>query len=181
MSTIINLIFLSFVIKYTLDILLVVWCNLVYGVPYVPTDGGLIGEVAKRVKMTRGQKLIELGSGDGRMSSEFARRYPITAVGYEKNKFLLLVARWRAKVTSFKRGKVKFVDDDLFVVDLKRADVVYIYLLPWMIEKLKAKLEAMKTGARVVSFDYPLKSERFEMVDLIGKGKRKVAVYSKLK
>lgn len=66
--------------------------------------------------------------------------------------------------------RARFVRDDLFTVSLRDADVVTLYLLPEVNERLKPKiLNEMKPGARVVSHafdmgDWP-PEERREIAD----------------
>lgn len=180
-SLTVNVIFLVLVLKYVLDLVLVVWCNFWYGVPYVPTNMKVIRQLVKEVELKEGSKVVELGSGDGRVLVELAKKFKIKALGVEKNSLLRLMAKLRAKLTPFKKGEVKFIDGDLFTFDLKGYDVVYLYLLPWMIERLRGDLEKkLKKGALVISFDYPLKSDKFVMEKLIGTGKQKIAVYKHL-
>jgi hypothetical protein len=47
--------------------------------------------------------------------------------------------------------KVELVQGDIFVSDFSNADVVTLYLLPYLNEKLRPTLLAMKPGTRVVS------------------------------
>lgn len=198
----INILFLILVGKYILDILLVVWCNLFYGVPYVPTKMKRVKELIRELENAWGShpggvkstlrfasyprgvalRVIELGSGDGRVSVEMVKRFKVKALGLEKNKLLLLMARTRAKLAFRKKGEVKFVNRDLFAEPLIGYNVVYIYLLPWMIEKLRQRFETdLAKGSLVISFDYPLESKKFKMIKILGRGKQKIAIYQKIK
>ncbi len=179
-AVIINLIFILWVVKYLIDILLVFWGNIFYGVPYVPTKHGLIKEAVKSLKLKKGQKVIELGSGDGRVSIMFAKEHPVEVLGVEKIRWLLWNSRLRALLTPFKKGRVRFERKDLFRVSLKEVDVVYMYLLPWMIKKLIPRIEKeLKKGALIVSFDYLVQSEKLLLWEEIGK-RQKIRVYKRL-
>ncbi len=169
----INLIFLVLVVKYLVDIGLVLWCSRFYGVPYVPTKMDMVKKVVNKVMMKKGEKLVELGSGDGRVAVEFAKMYPVQVVGYERNLLLLAIARLRYLTTWKKRGVVRFVSGDLSQVSFRGLDVVYMYLLPSVIDRLTPKLEKeLKRGARVVSYDYPLRSRHFvRLAEVCGGGK----------
>ena len=49
---------------------------------------------------------------------------------------------------------VEFVEQDVFKVDLREADVVVMYLLPWMVNELVPRFEVMQPGPRIVAHDF---------------------------
>ena len=137
-------------------------------VPYVPTppEGG-----EGRLDMAglkTGERLIDLGSGDGRIPRAAARR-GASALGVEIDAGLVARARSLTRLEGLEE-RARFVRDDLFTVSLRDADVVTLYLLPDVNERLKPKLlSEMKPGARVVSHafdmgDWPAE-ERREIAD----------------
>ena len=115
-----------------------------------------------------GERLIDLGSGDGRIPRAAARR-GATALGVEIDAGLVARARSLSRLEGLEE-RARFVRDDLFTVSLRDADVVTLYLLPAVNERLKPKiLNEMKPGARVVSHafdmgDWP-PEERREITD----------------
>ena len=46
------------------------------------------------------------------------------------------------------------MEQDVFTVDLREADVVVMYLLPWMVNALVPQFEIMQPGARIVAHDF---------------------------
>src|SRR5690606_6007711 len=61
--------------------------------------------------------------------------------------------------------RVRFVREDLFTTDLSAATVVTLYLVPDMLERLRAKLLLeLEPGTRVLSHDYPIPNWRSERV-----------------
>ena len=174
-----NLIFLFLIWKYLMDIVLVFWGNIFYGVPYVPTRQKLLRELMRKLTLKRGQKALELGSGDGRVAVMLARHFPIKVLGVERMRWLLWSSRVRAFLTPFKKGEVRFERRDLFKMSLRGYDLVYMYLLPVMMERLRERLEKqLRKGAMVVSFDYPLLSKKFLLWEEIGK-RQKIRIYKK--
>lgn len=178
---VISLTLLLVALKFLKDLVLVVVSFFLFDVPYVPTPKRVVKKLVKRVKMKKGQRLVDLGSGDGRVSSAFAKRYPIEALGVEKAWWMILIAKIKWRMILFKKGKLKIAKADFFEVDLKKADVVYMYLLRAMNQKLKPKLEReLRKGARVVTWVYPLDGKKFELVDEFGFGKSMMRVYEKV-
>lgn len=137
-------------------------------VPYVPTPPEVVEGMLDMAGLKAGERLIDLGSGDGRIPMAAVRR-GASALGVEIDSDLVARARARARFAGLE-GRVQFVRDDLFTVSLRDADVVTLYLLPDINERLKPKLlSEMKPGARVVSHafdmgDWP-PEERREIAD----------------
>lgn len=131
--------------------------------PYVPTPEPIVNELLKLLDPKKGEYLIDLGSGDGRLVISSAKRYGTSGHGIDIQSSLVELARRNASEQNV-ADRVSFVHGDLFASDLSRADVVTIYLLPSIMPKLVPKLLAeLKPGVRVVSHDYaldPWKPER---------------------
>ncbi|MEG3182072.1 methyltransferase domain-containing protein [Sphingomonas sp. LT1P40] len=124
-------------------------------VQYVPTPPAVVAGMLDLAALKAGDRLIDLGSGDGRIPIAAARRGAV-ALGVEIDGDLVARARALARLEGLE-GNPRFVRDDLFTVSLREADVVTLYLLPELNERLKPKLLAeMKPGARVVSHAFDM-------------------------
>lgn len=124
-------------------------------VPYVPTPIEVVEGMLDMAVVKPGERLVDLGSGDGRIPIAAARR-GASALGVEIDARLVSRARTLAEMAG-QDAKAKFVRDDLFTVSLREADVVTLYLLPAVNERLKPKiLTEMKAGARVVSHAFDM-------------------------
>lgn len=99
--------------------------------------------------------LYDLGCGDGRIVVRAAEKYGCRAVGFDIDPERVEEARENAR----RRGvedRVTIVEQDVLKLDLSAADVVTLYLLPGLNEKLLPQLKRLKPGARVVSHDFGL-------------------------
>jgi len=124
--------------------------------PYVPTPGVIVDEMLKLAGIRGEDVVYDLGSGDGRLVIEAAKRFGARGVGVELQTELVELARTGAKREGV-ADRVKFVQGDLFEADIKDASVVMLYLLPRFTTRLVPKLRAeLRPGARIVSHDYPL-------------------------
>jgi SAM-dependent methyltransferase len=110
------------------------------------------------------QKLIDLGCGDGRIVIYAGLNYGILSKGCEINSDLVKEALEKKKL--FKKEKeykkkylrkIKVKEGDLFSLNLKKYDFIYIYSLPTMQKFLHHVLKTAKTGAVLISYKYPLK------------------------
>jgi len=124
-------------------------------VPYVPTPPEVVEGMLDMAALKAGERLIDLGSGDGRIPRAAARR-GATALGVEIDGDLVARARSLTRLEGLEEH-ARFLRDDLFTVSLRDADVVTLYLLPAVNERLKPKLlNEMKAGARVVSHAFDM-------------------------
>lgn len=124
-------------------------------VPYVPTPEAVVEGMLDMAKVQAGERLVDLGSGDGRIAIAAAKR-GARAMGVEINPRLVSRARLNAEMAG-QKDNARFVRDDLFAVSLRDADVVTLYLLPQINEKLRPKLlTEMRPGTRVVSHAFDM-------------------------
>ncbi len=124
-------------------------------VPYVPTPPEVVEGMLDMAGLKAGERLIDLGSGDGRIPRAAARR-GATALGVEIDGDLVARARSLTRLEGLEE-RARFVRDDLFTVSLRDVDVVTLYLLPALNERLKPKiLNEMKAGSRVVSHAFDM-------------------------
>jgi len=136
-------------------------------VPYVPTPLEVVEGMLDMAGLKAGERLVDLGSGDGRIPRAAARR-GANALGVEIDADLVARARSLTRLDGLEE-RARFVRDDLFTVSLRDADVVTLYLLPDVNERLKPKiLNEMKPGARVVS-------HAFDMGDWPPEARREIA------
>jgi predicted RNA methylase len=129
---------------------------------------------------------FDLGAGDGRTVIMAAKDFGARAVGVELREDLVK----KALSTIYESGlqdRVTIVNGDMFNVDLRSADVVFLYLTTSANEKVKPKLEAeLKQGVRVVSHDYeivgwkPVKVENFCENQTLGYPSHTIYLYKKL-
>lgn len=109
--------------------------------------------VEKMLNMAQVQKddiVYDLGCGDGRIVVTAARIYGCRAVGIDIDPECVRQAR--ARVANEKVGDLVTIEQkDFFDVDLSKATVVALYLVPAVNERLLPQLEKMKPGCRIVA------------------------------
>ncbi|PXA91697.1 SAM-dependent methyltransferase [Nostoc sp. 3335mG] len=126
-----------------------------FEVPYVPTPPEVVTGMLDLAELKAGERLIDLGSGDGRIPIAAAKR-GASALGVEIDHRLVTRARSLAQIAD-QSARARFVRADLFSVSLRDADVVTLYLLPDVNQRLKPKLlNELRPGARVVSHAFDM-------------------------
>lgn len=95
---------------------------------------------------------VELGSGFGGVARLMADNLATTGViGYEASTLPLVLSRLA------RRANLRFVRSDFLAVDLSRFDLVYCYLCPEVMDRLRPKLEGeLRRGAIVISNTFAL-------------------------
>lgn len=122
-------------------------------VVWLPTSQVLVDRMLDMAQLTPQDRLVDLGSGDGRMVITAAKR-GATARGIEFNPDLVALARRQAEAEGV-AARATFEQADIFQSDFSEATVVTLFLLPTLNVKLRPILLDMPPGTRIVanSFD----------------------------
>lgn len=118
-------------------------------VQWVPTPAALVAKMFDMARLTPDDRLVDLGSGDGILVIEAARR-GARARGIEYDRRLVEFSKSRAAAAGVS-ARAKFVQGDIFESDFSDATVVTTFLLPSMNLRLLPTFLAMKPGTRIVA------------------------------
>ena len=133
---------------------------------FFPSSKKMIDVVIELADIKKNDVLYDLGSGDGRILIEAAKK-GIKVIGIEKNRFLNWVAR--RKIRKFKN--VKIIQGDIFKQNLSKATIIVAYLSRKVTHELQKKIEKeVKKGTRIILIDHTFidwKPIRIKKVGLI--------------
>lgn len=125
-------------------------------VVWVPTDEKVVEEMLNLAKVDKGDKLYDLGSGDGRIVVKAAAApFHAMAIGIELDENLILKANDLAKTRDVVK-RVEFRKGNLFEADFADATVVTLYLTDELNLRLRPKLQKLAVGTRIVSHTYKM-------------------------
>lgn len=125
-------------------------------VPYVPTDPEVVQAMLRLAELKPGDRLYDLGCGDGRIVIEAARSQGARGTGIDLDPERIAEARNNAKEAGV-QDRVNFLQTDLLKADFSDADVVSLYLLPSVNLKLRPQLwKQLRPGTRIVSHDFDM-------------------------
>ncbi|OYP32972.1 SAM-dependent methyltransferase [Rhodopirellula sp. MGV] len=122
---------------------------------HVPTPRDVVDRMLALARVTKQDMLVDLGCGDGRVVVAAAKRYGCHAEGFEIDARKVAESRENVKTAGTEK-LVRITQKDIFDVDLRKATVVTLYLLPEMNEKLIPQLRQMPDNARIVCHDFPI-------------------------
>jgi hypothetical protein len=125
-------------------------------VPFVPTPPDVVDRMLEMARVNSDDVLYDLGSGDGRIVIQAAKRYGVKGVGIEIDPDLVRKAQDEASKEKVDH-LVEFRAQDAFTVDVSPATVITLYMLTEFNAKLRPILERqLKPGSRVVSHDFEI-------------------------
>ena len=124
-------------------------------VVYVGTAYDLISKMLQMAQPKKTDLVYDLGCGDGRILVLAAQKYGCRGVGFDIDP-----VRVEASKENVARNHVEklvtIIQADIFTIDLSKADVVPLYLLPDMNRRLLPQLDKLKPGSRIVCHNYDL-------------------------
>lgn len=136
-------------------------------VPFVRSTPPVIERMLELARVSPGDVVYDIGSGDGAIIIHAAKKYGVKGVGIEIDQDLVNRARnnaYREKVEHL----VEFRAQDAFTVDMSPASVVTLYMLPEFNAKLRPIMDRqLKPGTRVVSHDYAVEGWVPDRVDTV--------------
>lgn len=121
----------------------------------VPTPDHIVELMLTLAKVQQDDVVYDLGCGDGRIVVAAAKKYGCRAVGFDIDPECIQEARLKVQNEQLE-SLVSIKNQDIFELDLSEVDVVTLYLLERLNEKLLPQLEKMKPGSRIVSHDFPI-------------------------
>ena len=123
---------------------------------FVPISDEQLATLLKVAQPRRGESIVDLGSGDGKIVLELAKQ-GLEATGVEINPLLVRASKKRADKLGLSHLAM-FKQTSFWKIDFSHYDLILMYGTSYIMEKLERKaLAEMKPGARFVSmrFKFP--------------------------
>lgn len=113
-------------------------------------------EILKIAKVTKDDIIYELGSGEGRVLILAAKEFGARGVGIEIDPLRFIISKILVRLNDVSK-KVKIKRKNFFNEDLSNATVIFVYLVPKALERLRPKLlKELKRGTRLISYRYEI-------------------------
>lgn len=142
--------------------------------PYYPTPETIVEKMLEVGALKPGEKVFDLGSGDGRVVVMAAQKFKADATGIELDQDL-----WKQSMEKIKRlgldKQARIINGDIMKQDYSSADLLTVYLLPSSNDKVRPLLEKqLKKGTRIVAHDFEFSgwtAEKVEHIEDDGEGR----------
>lgn len=161
---VVNAIFSLLLLRQIIVVLLAFWTYHTGDAPFKSTETSVIKQLLRQYALPA-CPIYDLGSGSGKAIFSLAQALPNDFVGVEKNLLLTAVARWRAFWHLGQRARFRFLRADIFTVDLRTVQCIYLYLSPKANQKLRVKFETeLAPGALILALRFPFVSPQFRLM-----------------
>jgi protein-L-isoaspartate O-methyltransferase len=142
--------------------------------PYYPTPQTIVEKMLQLGELKAGEKMFDLGSGDGRIVIMAAQKFKADSTGVEFDDALFRQSMDKIKSLGLD-SRARIIHGDLLKQDYSSADLLTVYLLPMSNDKLSPILEKqLKKGTRIVAHDFEFsawKAEKVVDIDDDGEGR----------
>jgi len=142
--------------------------------PYFPTPPVIVEKMLRMADLKKGEKMFDLGSGDGRIVIMAAKKFGADATGVEIDDSL--AKQSTAEIAHQGLAKTaRIIHGDVTAQDYSAANVITVYLLPDSNTKIRPMLEKqLKKGTRIIAHDFEFsgwKPEKVETIEDDGEGR----------
>ncbi len=141
-----------------------------FGAPYEPSRGRALRNIVKLTSLKKGDKVAELGSGDGSICIALAKSSKSKSIeihGFEINPFLVWISRRRIKKLGL-QNKIKIYHKNFWNSDLSKYNKVVLFQFKTIARKLSKKLnEELKPKSLIISHWWKLPS--LKLIKKIGR------------
>lgn len=143
------------ILIFLLYIIALLSYSMMFGAPFTAIGKVRMDTMLTLLKIQRGKRLLDIGSGDGRIVIAAAKKGAI-AYGYEINPVLVALSRFRVKQVHQKQANI--VLRDYWKCDFSKFDYICVWGVGHIMGRLERKLrEELPPNAKVVSnhFTFP--------------------------
>jgi precorrin-6B methylase 2 len=124
--------------------------------PYYPTPQTIVENMLELSELKSGEKMYDLGSGDGRIVIMAAQKYHADATGVELDPDLVQSSTAKIRQLGLQKS-AHIIHGDILKQNYNSANVITVYLLPDSNLKLRPVLDAtLRKGTRIVAHDFEI-------------------------
>jgi len=140
------------------------------GLPWIPTRQARIRQALHLARVSPGDVIYDLGSGDGRVLILAVREFGVHAVGIEISPIHCVVAKINAYIHGV-NDHITIRWSSFYTANYSDADVVFLYMTSRQATRIRPRLEKqLHQGARVITISceingwHPVDFDREELI-----------------
>ena len=136
-----------------------------FGSPWHPLSPGTIRRILEFSEIRPGDKICDLGSGEGRVLITAARKFGAQGVGVEIDPLKVWISRFLIRLAGV-QNSVRIFRGSFYKFDASDADVLYVYLTHQALDRIFPEiLKTLKPTVKIVSYRFCLKNRTPDKVD----------------
>ena len=129
-----------------------------FGSPWHPLTSETIKSILDFADIQPGEKIYDLGSGDGRVLIRASQDYDAVGVGLEIDPLKVWISRKLARLAGVS-DRVQILRKNFNHFDFRDADIIYVYLTHQALDRLFPRiLPYLKPSTRIVSYRFCLRN-----------------------
>jgi 16S rRNA A1518/A1519 N6-dimethyltransferase RsmA/KsgA/DIM1 with predicted DNA glycosylase/AP lyase activity len=142
-------IFLFFVIFFVIPFL--------FGAPYDVTRKNAMKNIVKLASSNKKDKIAELGSGDGRVCIELAKKNPLAQIhGFEINPILVWISRRKIKKLKL-QNRIKIYWKSFWKINFKDYNKLVLFQFKTVMKRMENKInKELRPKSHVISHNWKL-------------------------
>jgi predicted RNA methylase len=122
--------------------------------PWWKTSKDIALAICRLAEIDKDDIVYDLGSGTGTALLVATKEFGVKGVGIEIDPLRSIYSKIRFKIKGLSE-KVKIIHKNFHDVNISQASVIFVYLVPKALERLKPKfLKELKKGTKIVSLRY---------------------------
>ncbi|MCL5438663.1 MAG: class I SAM-dependent methyltransferase [Patescibacteria group bacterium] len=146
--------FLFFILIFLLIILSMVWPPDSPWSPWWRTSKNKARAMCKLAKISKKDIVYDLGCGEATALIVATKEFGANGVGIEIDPLRFFISKINVLVNRVST-RVKIIKDNFFNQDISKATIIFVYLVPKALKRLKPKfLKELKPGTKIVSYKY---------------------------
>ncbi|MDO8657903.1 MAG: hypothetical protein Q7K55_04135 [Candidatus Levybacteria bacterium] len=124
--------------------------------PWWRTSKKTAKEMCKLANVTGEDIVYDLGSGDGTSLIVAAKEYGARGMGIEIDPLRSFISKVLIRYYGLSK-KIKVYRKNFFDVNISDASIIFLYLVPKALNRLKPKLlKELKPGTKIITVTYPI-------------------------
>lgn len=156
------IIFNAGLLVFTVFLLIILWCVFPPDSPWTPwwrTNSKKSVMAGKLAKIESSDLVYELGCGDANFLVAVCRKFKCRGYGIEYDLLRTLIGKLNVAKNGLSK-KIILKRGNFYDYKLNDATVVFVYLVPRVLEKLKPQFKKqLKKGTRIISYRYQFKKD----------------------
>jgi len=125
--------------------------------PWWRTNKKVARAICRLAKVNKKDIVYDLGCGDGTALIIGAKEFGARGVGIEIDPLRALISTLMIHIMRV-QDKVRIIRKNFYDVNISKASIVFVYLVPRVLQKLRSKfLKELRPGTVIISYRYKIK------------------------